>query len=126
MPNLTALVLNNNKLTSLDKSILICKNLKTLDISNNDLPDIPSEIGLLPKLVRLSVEGNPLKCIRNTIKNAGADTLKKYLKDRIQGDFSNIEANLDSKSAFATKQVDPVEGILREFLRNNELNVPPK
>lgn len=67
----------------LDKSILKCTQLKTLDLTNNDLPDLPSEIGLLPKLVRLTVEGNPLKCIRNNIKNAGAEILKKYLRDRI-------------------------------------------
>lgn len=92
MPNLTALIINNNKLKNLDKSIMICKNIKTLDLTNNDLPDLPSEIGLLPKLIRFTVEGNPLKCIRNTIKNAGAEVLKKYLRDRIQEDYTAMES----------------------------------
>lgn len=123
MKNLTALVLNNNKLKSIDKSILVCKNLKTLDLTNNDLSDIPSEVGLLPKLVRFSVEGNPLKCIRNALKNAGAEVLKKYLRDRIQGDYTAVENSLDPKLSFATKKVDSFEILLREFYKNNELNL---
>jgi Leucine-rich repeat (LRR) protein len=79
-PNLSVLVLNNNKLKQLDKSILVLKKIKTLDLSNNDLSDIPSEVGLLPQLVRLSVEGNPLKSIRSSIKSAGSEVLKKYLR----------------------------------------------
>ncbi|EWS71822.1 hypothetical protein TTHERM_000716187 (macronuclear) [Tetrahymena thermophila SB210] len=123
IPNLSALVINNNKLKNLDKSILICKNIKTLDLTNNDLPDIPSEIGLLPKLVRFTVEGNPLKCIRNTIKNAGAEAIKKYLRDRIQGDYTQVESAMDPKMNFIQKKLDPIEVLLREFYRNNEFIV---
>lgn len=49
------------------------KKLQTLDILNNDLPDIPSEIGCLPKLVRINLEGNPLKKIRQSVKNSGTE-----------------------------------------------------
>ena len=31
--------------------------------------DIPNELGILPQLVRINIEGNPLKSIRNNIKN---------------------------------------------------------
>jgi hypothetical protein len=34
-------------------------------------------------LVRLQVEGNPLKAIRQNIRNGGTNILKKYLKDRM-------------------------------------------
>lgn len=59
------------------------KNLKTLKVSNNNLSDINPRISLLPVLVRISIEGNPLKCIKSTMRNAGADQLKKYLKMRL-------------------------------------------
>ena len=77
------MVLNNNKIKSLDNSIISLNNLKTLDISNNDLSDLPSEIGLLPKLVRITLDGNPLKCIRPNIRTGGSEVIKKYLKSRI-------------------------------------------
>jgi hypothetical protein len=33
---------------------------------------LPSELGLLPGLVRIQLEGNPLKCIRQNLRTAGA------------------------------------------------------
>lgn len=114
---MTAFVFNNNKLKQLSRNILLCKNLTTLDLGNNDLGDIPryknyclyniiipttimiiiiiiyflSEIGCLNKLVRILLEGNPLKCIRSSIKMAGAEQLKQYLKSRIEGDITKLE-----------------------------------
>ena len=57
--------------------------MKTLKVSNNDLSDINPRISLLPNLVRINIEGNPLKCIKSTMRNAGAEQLKKYLKMRL-------------------------------------------
>jgi hypothetical protein len=48
-------------------------------------------------LVRINIEGNPLKSIRNNIKNGGADILKKYLKSRIVEDVSELEKNFNPK-----------------------------
>lgn len=62
---------------------MILSNLKTLKISNNNLSDINPRISLLPQLVRISIEGNPLKAIKATIRNAGAEPLKKYLRMRL-------------------------------------------
>lgn len=66
--------------------------LKTLDLSNNDLPDLPCEIGFIDGLVRLQLEGNPLKAIRQNIRAGGVNTIKKYLKDRMDpSNRDNIE-----------------------------------
>ncbi|KRX10051.1 hypothetical protein PPERSA_08454 [Pseudocohnilembus persalinus] len=120
MQQLTVIILNNNKLTKLSKNIMLVKELKTLDIANNDLGDIPSEIGLLPKLVRIQLEGNPLKCIRQSIRNQGAEQLKKYLVSRIEGDYTKLEEELNPRTKFATQKVDQWEQLLREFCQNNE------
>jgi len=41
-PNLTVLILSDNKVEKLSAGIIHLKKLKTLDISNNDLSDLPS------------------------------------------------------------------------------------
>lgn len=83
-PNLTVLDLHNNKLTEFPTSTLDLKNLKTLKVSNNNLSDINPRVSLLPNLVRMNIEGNPLKCIKSTMRSAGAEQLKKYLKMRLE------------------------------------------
>ena len=40
-PNLTVLILADNKIRKLSRDIIKLNKLKTLDISNNDLPDLP-------------------------------------------------------------------------------------
>ena len=40
-PNLTVLILSDNKLKVLSKDIFKLSKLKTLDVSNNDLSDLP-------------------------------------------------------------------------------------
>ena len=59
--------------------------------------DIPNELGILPQLVRINIEGNPLKSIRNNIKNGGAEVLKKYLKSRITEDVNELEKAMNPK-----------------------------
>jgi Leucine-rich repeat (LRR) protein len=54
-PNLTVLILNDNKIKKISHNIIKLKELKTLDLSNNDLPDLPSEIGFINNLVRLQI-----------------------------------------------------------------------
>lgn len=72
-PNMTVLDLHNNKLQEFPQSIIDLKQLKTLKVSNNDLHDINPRISLLPALVRINIEGNPLKAIKSTMRNAGAE-----------------------------------------------------
>jgi len=72
-PNLTVLDLHNNKLQDFPSSIIDLKQLKTLKVSNNDLHDINPRIAMLPALVRIAIEGNPLKGIKSTMRNAGAE-----------------------------------------------------
>lgn len=81
---MTVLDLHNNKLEEFPLSIIELKSLKTLKVSNNDLSDINPRISLLPNLVRISIEGNPLKSIKSTMRNAGAEELKKYLRNRLE------------------------------------------
>jgi Leucine-rich repeat (LRR) protein len=83
--------LHNNKLNEFPTSILDLKNLRTLKVSNNDLHDINPRISLLPQLVRINIEGNPLKCIKSTMRNAGAEQLKRYLKMRIDEGEVQVE-----------------------------------
>ena len=54
-PNLTVLVINDNKLKTLSKDIFMLNKLKTLDISNNDLSDLPCELGFIRSLVRIQL-----------------------------------------------------------------------
>lgn len=82
-PNLTVLILNDNKIKKIFPGIIKLQRLKTLDLSNNDLPDLPSEVGFIDSLVRMQIEGNALKAIRQNIRAAGTNQLKKYLRDRM-------------------------------------------
>jgi Leucine-rich repeat (LRR) protein len=59
LPQLSILLLNNNKINVLSNQVIQLKGLRTLDVSNNDLSDLPSEMALLPLLVRIQLEGIP-------------------------------------------------------------------
>ena len=92
-PNLTVLDLHNNKLDEFPLSAIDLKQLKTLKVSNNNLSDINPRISMMPNLVRINIEGNPLKCIKSTMRNAGAEQLKKYLRMRLDEGEVQIEEN---------------------------------
>ena len=103
--------------------------MKTLKVSNNDLSDINPRISLLPNLVRIAIEGNPLKCIKSTMRNAGAEILKKYLKMRLDEGEVQIEENKQAviKSIpGSSKEYDPWDILIREFLTNNALDLRNK
>ncbi|CDW80826.1 leucine-rich repeat-containing protein 40-like [Stylonychia lemnae] len=127
--NLSVLDLHNNKLEEFPESIIDLKNLKTLKVSNNNLSDINPRIALLPVLVRLTIEGNPLKCIKSTMRNAGADQLKKYLKMRLEDGEVQQEENkiaVIKHMPGASKEFDPWDTLLREFISNNSLDLRGK
>jgi Leucine-rich repeat (LRR) protein len=54
-PNLTVLILADNKIKVLSRDIIKLSKLKTLDVSNNDLSDLPCEIGFINTLVRIQL-----------------------------------------------------------------------
>ena len=73
--NLTCLYVNDNRLSSLPKSMRSLKGLQELDLRNNQLKGHDVVRGL-PKLKKLFVEGNPLTLeeIRSLIKHVDTTT----------------------------------------------------
>ena len=137
-PNLTVVDLHSNKLSVFPEEIANLRKLKTLQVSNNDLGDLDPRLALLPHLVRLSVEGNPLKCIKTSVRNAGAEALKKYLRMRLseaEVAKDEVQRNREDNFPVASSGYDAWDGFLREFvtsgtvldLRNKNLNtISPK
>jgi len=112
---LTVLDLKSNKLEYLDPNVSMLKELKTLDISNNDLKDVPNEIGFMNKLVRISLEGNPLKSIRSSIRSAGTEAMKKYLRERTDTTQSTSETVQEFTKV---KTGDVWDQYIKDFLQN--------
>lgn len=120
-PNLTVLDVHSNKLLTFPDEVTYLSKLKTLKISNNDLSDLNPRIGLLTNLVRINIEGNPLKCIKSSLRTAGAEPLKKYLKLRLSEDEiakNEIKENADLKLPNSTASYDAWDTFLREFVTN--------
>jgi Leucine-rich repeat (LRR) protein len=116
-PNLTVLILNDNKIKKIFPGIVKLQRLKTLDLSNNDLPDLPSEVGFIDSLVRMQIEGNALKAIRQNIRAAGTNQLKKYLRDRMDvGQRQAVERELVPSSEQSPHEV--WNKLLQEFTMN--------
>ena len=118
-PNVTIIDLHSNKLTELPDDVCELLNLKTLKVSNNDLSDLNPRLSLLPNLVRMNIEGNPLKCIKTSMRGAGAEQLKKYLKMRLSDNEvakEEIAQGVASNMPGATASYDAWDTFLREFV----------
>ena len=81
---LTCLCVNDNRLSSLPKSMKDLKRLQELDLRNNQLKGL-DVVRKLPKLKKLFVEGNPLTLeeIRSLIEHV--DTTKRSISVDIAG-----------------------------------------
>ena len=93
-------------------------------MSNNDLSDLNPRIGLLNNLVRINIEGNPLKCIKSSLRTAGAEPLKKYLKLRLSEDEiakNEIKQNADLNLPNSSASYDAWDTFLREFVTNGQI-----
>lgn len=122
-PNLTVFDIHNNKLVSLPDEVTYLSKLKTLTVSNNDLSDLNPRLALLSNLVRMSIEGNPLKCIKSSMRGAGAEQLKKYLKMRLSENeiaHGEIKENADNNLPNQSLSYDAWDGFLREFVINGQ------
>lgn len=118
-PNVSILDLHSNKLAELPEDICELRHLKTLKVSNNDLADLNPRLALLKELVRINIEGNPLKCIKTSIRAAGAEPLKKYLMNRLSDNEvakEEIKAGMGSNVPGASAQYDAWDSFLREFV----------
>jgi hypothetical protein len=80
-------------------------------------------------LVRLQVEGNPLKAIRQNIRNGGTNVLKKYLKDRMAPEeqsaldkrFASTFENQSSEKEYWLKLINEFTQAGELILRNMKL-----
>jgi Leucine-rich repeat (LRR) protein len=113
---LTVLDLKNNKIVTLSPQISQCIALKTLDVSNNDLSDLPTTLAHIKSLVRINIEGNPLRSIRQSIRTAGAEAIKKYLSYR-------GEPEEEEKGSGASGGYDSWQVILREANSSKQLKL---
>jgi hypothetical protein len=78
-------------------------------------------------LVRINIEGNPLKGIKSAMRNAGAEQLKRYLKNRLdEGEVQQEEQKQAVIKPGAGKEYDPWDVLIREFLTNNALDLRNK
>eukprot|EP01017_Pseudomicrothorax_dubius_P038901 TRINITY_DN5901_c0_g1_i3.p1 TRINITY_DN5901_c0_g1~~TRINITY_DN5901_c0_g1_i3.p1 ORF type:complete len:763 (+),score=167.89 TRINITY_DN5901_c0_g1_i3:74-2290(+) len=119
---ITVLDLKYNKIALLPKTIARLPTLKTLDVSNNDLSDVPNELGFMTSLVRIALEGNPLKAIRSSVRQAGAEVVKRYLRDR-QAPETAPQATREAMQEFnapGAKDLDPWLQLVRDFTNANQ------
>ena len=128
-PKLSVLDLHNNKIDVLPDSILSMSALKTLNLSNNNLSDLPPRLGLMDNLVRITLEGNPLKSIKASMRNAGAEPLKKYLKMRLDENTVEEEEKRGAKERRlpgSVQEMDVWDTLLREFVQGSALDLRGK
>ncbi|KAJ8324207.1 hypothetical protein O5D80_007406 [Batrachochytrium dendrobatidis] len=84
-PNLTVLLVSNNRLEAIDPHMLIqcIPGIQILDVSNNSIQTIPPELALLPCIKSLQLSGNMFRVPRAAILQKGTEAICEYLKSRI-------------------------------------------
>lgn len=107
---LTALYLNDNKLTALPSEINLLDNLTYLDVSNNNLRSLPTSIGDLVNLRELNISNNNLRRLPNEV---GKLFLLQQL--RLQGnplppEISNIYTETNGTNKLLLYLLDNLEG----------------
>ena len=85
LDNLTYLDISNNNLRSLPTSIGDLVSLREFNISNNNLRRLPNEVGKLFLLQHLRLQGNPLPPEILSIYTDGTSKLLLYLLDNLEG-----------------------------------------
>ncbi|GBG30307.1 Leucine-rich repeat-containing protein 40 [Hondaea fermentalgiana] len=113
---LTVLDLCENKIETLDEDALCASmSLKMLDLTNNNLVSLPPGLGYMKSLQTLSVIGNPLRGVRFSVLQAGAEKLKAYL--RTKGDKPGAMLHAEAKNDTGPGQgsstnMDPLQTLL--------------
>eukprot|EP00941_MAST-03F_sp_MAST-3F-sp1_P005153 g5153.t1 len=96
LSNLTCLMLEGNKLTSLPRSIGNLKQLRELAVFGNYLTSLPSELGMCTQLVKLDAHHNFLETIPESF--VALQQLKSlYLQDNQLNDLNYLKSNIFDK-----------------------------
>lgn len=74
-PNLTKLVLSNNRIKVIPKEILKLKKLRVLDLANNEISVLHSAVFKLQKLRTLNLYGNEIKKFPKQVMDSGIQKL---------------------------------------------------
>ena len=81
-PNLSVLLISNNRLENIDMLTLNQMKLNTLDLSNNNIQRVPPELGNLTTINNLQLNGNSFKIPRTQILLNGTVAIMEYLRSR--------------------------------------------
>jgi Leucine-rich repeat (LRR) protein len=128
VPELKILDLKDNKVAEFEDQFFTLTKIHTLDLTNNEFNRLSPELGLFVALKKFFVAGNPLKTIRNEIKQGSTEKLKQYLADMIDVSKLNpqgntAKSNLVKKELMGPEEKSDFERVVRSNFANNAVNL---
>lgn len=131
VPELKVLDIKDNKVTEFEDQFFTLTKIHTLDLTNNEFNKLAPELGLFVALKKFFIVGNPLKTLRNEIKNGSTEKLKKYLSDlidpnKIKAQDNSAKANLVKKELASPEEKTDFERTIRAGIVNNTANLSNK
>lgn len=131
VPELKVLDLKDNKVSEFEDQFFTLTKIHTLDLTNNEFNKLAPELGLFVALKKFFIVGNPLKTLRNEIKNGSTEKLKKYLSDlidpnKLKAQDNSAKANLVKKELVSPEEKTDFERTIRAGIVNNTANLSNK